>query len=103
MSSAKSDLKMPMTIEDHERIAKITGQFLDTLKSYRVAVDRLSKNEMRRVLINIIEDPIEKTVELSSKRELEAADIGIRLKGMYTHLTLESLAQTPEDYKPEEK
>jgi hypothetical protein len=94
--------KMQMTIDDHERIARITNQFLETMKSYRVAVDRLSKNEMRRVMIHVAEEPLECTVELTSEREKEAGHIGVTLKGMHTHLTLESLAQTPEEHKPEE-
>lgn len=94
---------MPLAVDDHKAIADLTVKYLEGLKDFRKGVHTLRKNELERVLIASIEDPLETTVKLTSEREQEVAKMAITLKGMYTHLTLMSLTQDPRSFEEKEK
>jgi len=80
------------------------------LKEFRDLVDGLGANALKRILISVMEFPVESTQKLVGERERIVANVGIDLKSIMTHMAIAYLVnrqneepQNAEETKPVKK
>lgn len=69
----------------------LAGNLKESLDDYQKLVTNLSKNGMKRVLLNIANHPVEKSVELVGPDEKRAAALGQLIEQTKTHMAIEML------------
>tara|TARA_R100001086_G_scaffold224004_2_gene141854 strand:+ start:535 stop:864 length:330 start_codon:yes stop_codon:yes gene_type:complete len=74
--------------KEFDALAKNTK---DNLEAFRHRVLDLSKNELKRVIIALTEMPIETTVTLRNKKEVEIFGLGAKIKQDIISMTIEYL------------
>jgi hypothetical protein len=87
--TASSEEKLPEGVTDD--FAKVSISVTNKLEAFRRQVNGLSKKELIRVLLTIVENPLEQTKALQSATEVAVAEQGIEIKQDMFFLALEHL------------
>ena len=91
--SKKEPEIMGTSIDDDERIAKIELELRESLHNFKLQIDKLQKNQLKRILTSVVESPLEETVRYVDAKEKKIAELGVHIKDLYTHLSIEALVQ----------
>lgn len=75
----------------------LSQQTKTNLEKFRSEVSNLTSSELKRLLIALTEYPVEASKDLTSQKEIELMNLGIRIKQDIFMMSLEYLATQKEE------